>query len=225
METIRVLIADDHELVRMALRTLLEAEADLEVVGEAHDTESAIARTLSLEPDVLLLDLRMPGLGGIEVCRRVKSSIPDTAVLVITSFDDDEELFGALEAGANGYLMKDTRPDRVVHAVRSIYDGQTVFDSGIASRVLSGRDESAVQSANDVLAEPLSDREFEVLTLMARGHSNKDIARELWIGESTVKTHVSHILRKLGQSDRTRAVVTALRAGLVALGDEDSSVG
>ncbi len=220
MEMIRVLIADDHELVRMALRTLLEAETDLEVVGEAHDTESAISQALSLQPDVLLLDLRMPGLGGIEVCRRVKSAIPDTAVLVITSFDDDEELFGALEAGANGYLMKDTRPDRVVHAVRSVYDGQTVFDAGIASRILNGRDESAGTSANNVLAEPLSDRELEVLTLMARGHGNRDIARELWIGESTVKTHVSHILRKLGQSDRTRAVVTALRSGLVALEDE-----
>ena len=215
METIRVLIADDHELVRMALRTLLEAEGDLEVVGEADDTESAIEGTLSLRPDVLLLDLRMPGGGGIEVCRRVKEAAPEIAILVITSFDDDEELFGALDAGANGYLMKDTRADRVVHAVRSLYDGQAVFDASIAQRLISGRAESV--SANDLLSEPLSERELEVLTLMAHGRGNKEIARELWIGESTVKTHVSHILRKLGQSDRTRAVVAALRAGVVGL--------
>lgn len=213
MEAIRILIADDHELVRMALRTLLEAEGDLEVVGEAGDTDSAIAETLSLRPDVLLLDLRMPGKGGIEVCARVKEQAPEIAVLVITSFDDDEELFGALDAGANGYLMKDTRADRVVHAVRSLYDGQSVFDSSIAARLISGR--TGPVNANDLLSEPLSERELEVLSLMARGHGNKEIAHELWIGESTVKTHVSHILRKLGQSDRTRAVVAALRAGVV----------
>lgn len=214
-DSIRILIADDHELVRMALRTLLEAEGDLEVVAEASDTDGAIAQTLALLPDVLLLDLRMPGAGGIEVCRRVKQQAPDISVLVITSFDDDEELFGALDAGANGYLMKDTRPDRVVHAVRSLYCGQAVFDTSIASRVISGRGDDS--TANERLAEPLSERELEVLGLMARGHGNKEIARELWIGESTVKTHVSHILRKLGQTDRTRAVITALRAGVVEL--------
>lgn len=218
MDGIRVVIADDHELVRMALRTLLEAEDDLEVLGEAATTDDAISEAVSLKPDVLLLDLRMPGLGGIEVCRRVKEQAPETAVLVITSFDDDEELFGALEAGANGYLMKDTRPDRVVHAIRSVYDGQIVFDPSIASRVIGGRGQAGV-AANEQLAEPLSERELEVLTLMARGQGNKDIARELWLGESTVKTHVSHILRKLGQSDRTRAVITALRAGVVRLDD------
>lgn len=217
MDVIRVVIADDHELVRLALRTLLEAEPDLKVVGEASDTASAISESLSLAPDVLLLDLRMPGLGGIEVCRRVKEKMPELAVLVITSFDDDAELFGALEAGANGYLMKDTRPDRVVNAVRALYDGQAVFDATVAARIVSGRTETSV--ANEGLAEPLSERELEVLALMARGHGNKDIARELWIGESTVKTHVTHILRKLGQTDRTRAVVTALRAGLVTLED------
>lgn len=220
MDTIDVLIADDHGLVRMALRTLLEAEPDLHVVGEAADTESAIESTLALRPDVLLLDLRMPGGGGIDVCRRVRKDAPETGVLVITSFDDDEQLFGALDAGANGYLMKDTRPDRIVHAIRSIFDGQSVFDAGIASRVIGGR--SSAADANALLEEPLSEREMEVLALMARGHGNKEIARELWIGESTVKTHVTHILRKLGQGDRTGAVITALRAGVVKLEPSDT---
>lgn len=218
METIRVFIADDHELVRMALRTLLEGEPDFAVVGEAATTNDAIDDVLRLVPDVLVLDMRMPGGGGVEVCRRVKSIAPHVGVLVVTSFDDDEELFGALEAGANGYLMKDSRPDRIVTAVRAIHDGQAVFDAGIASRMVAGksRDHSAL------LVEPLSERELEVLTLMSKGHANKDIARELWIGESTVKTHVSHVLRKLGANDRTTAVLTALRSGLVHLDAGDS---
>lgn len=216
MEKIRVLIADDHELVRIALKTLVDAEPDLEVVGEAGTTSDAVSSAIELKPHVLVLDMRMPGGGGVEVCRRVKSELPDTAVLVVTSFDDDEELFGALEAGANGYLMKDTRPDRIVTAVRALHDGQCVFDAGIASRMVAGRVRgSGVSGA----AEPLSERELEVLSLMAQGHSNKDIARELWLGESTVKTHVSHVLRKLGASDRTSAVLMALRAGLVRLED------
>lgn len=222
MERIRVFIADDHELVRMALRTLLEAEPDLEVVGEAASTDEAIDGTFRTAPDVLLLDMRMPGRGGLDVCRRVKAVTPSVAVLVVTSFDDDDELFGALESGANGYLMKDTRPDRIVTAIRALRDGQYVFDAGIASRIVAGR-VSDVNDARRLLAEPLSERELEVLSLMARGYSNKDIARELWIGESTVKTHVSHVLRKVGAGDRTSAVLSALRSGLVRLEDEESS--
>jgi DNA-binding NarL/FixJ family response regulator len=213
-EIISVFIADDHQLVRMALRTLLEGESDIQVVGEAAATDAAIEGALRLRPDVLVLDMRMPGGGGTEVCRRVKSVAPEIAVLVLTSFDDDEELFGALEAGAGGYLMKDTRPERVVIAVRALHDGQCVFDAGIASRMVAGRTHHAD------LSDQLSERELDVLGLMARGHSNKDIARELWLGESTVKTHVSHVLRKLGASDRTSAVLAALRAGLVRLEDD-----
>jgi len=215
MSAVRVLIADDHELVRMALRTLLDGEDDLEVVGEAGDTETAIRKALALRPDVLLLDLRMPGGGGVAVCSRVKATAPEVGVLVITSFDDDDEVFGVLEAGANGYLMKDTRAGRVAEAVRSVAAGQAVFDAAIASRVVSGRSNGT--DANELLADPLSDREIEVLELMTRGLSNRDIGRELWISEPTVKTHVSHILRKLGQNDRTQAVVTALRMGIVGL--------
>jgi DNA-binding NarL/FixJ family response regulator len=215
MRSTRVFIADDHELVRMALRTLLDGEPDLEVVGEAADTESAVTGVVETTPDVLLLDLRMPGGGGIEVCRRVKQLIPGTQVLVITSFDDDEEVFGVLDAGASGYIMKDTRPDRVAHAIRSVMEGQAVFDASVATRIISGRQNGI--NGNAILADPLSERELEVLELMAKGHSNKEIGRELWIGETTVKTHVSHILRKLGQGDRTQAVLAALKAGIVRL--------
>lgn len=215
-DQIRVFIADDHELVRYALRTLLDDEPDIEVVGESEDGEGAVEAARGDSLDVVLLDLRMPGIGGVEACRRISEEAPDTRVLVLTSFDDDEEIFGVLAVGAAGYILKDTRPDRVVQAVRSVSQGQAVFDSKVASRIISGQ-----RTEEDVVAEGyrdlLSDREFEVLRLMAKGLSNKEIGRALWIGETTVKTHVSHILRKLGQADRTQAVLTAVKAGLVSL--------
>ena len=213
MSTVRVLIADDHELVRYALRTMLDSEADIEVVGEASNGDEALASCLELKPDVLVLDMRMPGDGGVEVCRKIRQECPDTTVLVLTSFDEDEELFGVLSAGACGYLLKDTRPERIVHAIRAVADGQAVFDSAVASRIITGRPQP-----NDSLADPLSEREMEVLQLMAKGMSNKEIGRSLWIGETTVKTHVSHILQKLGQADRTQAVLAAVKAGIVRLG-------
>lgn len=211
-DRIRVFVADDHELVRYALRTMLEAEGDIDVVGEGFDCDTALKGCLSSRPDVMVLDLRMPGIGGVEVCRRVCEECPDTAVLVLTSFDEDEELFGVLSAGACGYLLKDTRPERIVHAIRAVADGQAVFDSSVANRIITGR-----PAPEGELTEPLSEREKEVLGLMAKGQSNKEIGRSLWIGETTVKTHVSHILRKLGQSDRTQAVLAAVRSGLVEL--------
>lgn len=213
MSHIRVMIADDHELVRYALRTMLDAEDDIEVVGEASSGSEVQESCSALAPDVLVLDMRMPGDGGVEVCRRVREACPETRVLVLTSFDEDEELFGVLSAGACGYLLKDTRPERIVHAIRAVADGQAVFDSAVANRIITGRPQ-----ANDDLAEPLSEREMEVLQLMAKGMSNKEIGRSLWIGETTVKTHVSHILHKLGQADRTQAVLAAVKAGLVRLG-------
>jgi len=216
MKKIKVFIADDHELVRMGLRTLLDGETDIEVVGEAWDTDSAVDGATAARPDVVLLDMRMPGAGGVDACKRIKEAVPETAVLVITSFDEDDEVFGVMEAGANGYLMKDSRPERVANAVRAVYDGQAVFDAGVAMRIISGRQNGS--NGNAQLAEPLSERELEVLELMAQGLSNKEIGRTLWIGETTVKTHVSHILRKLQQNDRTQAVLAALKAGIVKLG-------
>lgn len=212
MGAIRVFVADDHELVRYALRTMLESETDIDVVGEANDCESAVTGCIETHPDVLVLDLRMPGAGGVDVCRRVCAECDGAAVLVLTSFEEDEELFGVLAAGACGYLLKDTRPERIVHAIRAIADGQAVFDSAVANRIITGRPDNGPE-----LEEPLSEREMDVLELMAKGQSNKEIGRSLWIGETTVKTHVSHILHKLGQSDRTQAVLTAIKRGIIDL--------
>lgn len=213
MQQIRVYIADDHELVRYALRTLLEGEPDMLVVGEAENGDQAVAGCVETKPDVVVLDLRMPGEGGVDVCQHITESCPDTAVLVLTSFDEDDEVFGVLSAGACGYLLKDTRPERVVHAIRSVADGQSVFDATVANRIISGRTQAGGRGNGDVLSE----RELEVLQLMAKGLSNKEIGHSLWIGETTVKTHVSHILKKLGQSDRTGAVLAGVKTGLVRL--------
>lgn len=215
MEQIRVFIADDHELVRYALRTVLEDEGDIEVIGEAGDSDSAVSGCKESTPDVLVLDMRMPGEGGVGVCRKVRELCPETAVLILTSFDGDEELFGALSAGAKGYLLKDTRPERIVHAIRLVADGEAVFDNAVATRIINRPSGSAT---GETSADHLSEREMEVLQLMAKGMSNKDIGHMLWIGETTVKTHVSHILRKLQAADRTQAVLTAVKAGLVRLG-------
>ena len=218
MSNVRIFIADDHELVRYALRNLLEGEEDFEVIGEAEDGEAAIQGCLDLRPDVLLLDLRMPGMGGVDVCRELSDKECDTRVLVLTSFDDDEEVFGVLAVGASGYILKDTRPESVVQAVRSVADGKSVFDAKIADRVIAGPSNAEEEVPPE--RELLSDREMEVLRLMAKGMSNKEIGRALWIGETTVKTHVSHILRKLGQNDRMQAVLAAVKAGLVNLGTD-----
>ncbi len=210
---IKVFIADDHELVRYALRNLLEGEPYFEVVGEASDCSTIVDGVMEAEPDVLLLDMRMPGGGGVEVCQHVMTKRPETRVLVLTSFDEDDEVFGVLAAGAAGYILKDTRPDAVVQAVRAVADGQSVFDSSVATRVIAGQGDNGDRSG----FETLSQREDDVLKLMARGLSNKEIGRALWIGETTVKTHVSHILRKLRASDRTQAVLNAVKVGLVDL--------
>lgn len=212
-DQIRVFVADDHELVRYALRTVLESEPDIAVVGEGAECEEAISGCVESCPDVLVLDMRMPGGGGVAVCRAVKETCPDTAVLILTSFDEDEELFGALSAGASGYLLKDTRPERIVQAIRLVADGEAVFDNAVLARIVSQRGNGAA-SAEGLLSE----REMEVLQLMAKGMSNKEIGKELWIGETTVKTHVSHILRKLDQSDRTQAVLQAVKSGFIRLG-------
>jgi DNA-binding NarL/FixJ family response regulator len=211
----RVLIADDHELVRLGLRGVLE-EAGMEVVGEACDGQVAVERALALQPDVLLLDLRMPVLDGLEVCRRVHAEAPGVRIIVLTSFAEDEDIFGAISAGAAGYVMKDIAPELLVGTVRGVADGQTVLDPVIAQRVI---DRGNGRTTTD--AEALSPRETDVLALMAEGLTNRQIATRLWISEATVKSHVSHILAKFGSADRTQAIVFAMRAGLVRppLGD------
>jgi DNA-binding NarL/FixJ family response regulator len=212
-----VFIADDHELLRWALRTLLEAEADMFVVGEAGDGDAAVSGCSESNPGVVLLDLHMPGLGGIEVLRDIRACCPDASVLVLTDSESEEEALAVTSAGACGYILKNTRPERIVHAVRSVADGQSVFDTAVANRIVSGRGRRAEGTGSS--SESLSEREMEVLHLMAKGLTNKQIGRALWIGETTVKTHVGHILRKLDQADRTQAVLAAVKGGIVQLED------
>jgi DNA-binding NarL/FixJ family response regulator len=208
----RVLLADDHELVRVALRAVLE-EAGIEVIGEAGGGLEAIALCQALRPEVLVLDMRMPDLNGVEVCKRMVELAPEIRIVVLSSFADDEDVFGALSAGAASYIMKDVAPDALVAAIRGVASGQTVLDSAVAQRVFDG----GARPVQPLEAGTLSPREREVLDLMAQGLTNRQIAARLWISDPTVKTHVSHILAKLGQPDRTQAIVHAMSKGLVAI--------
>ncbi len=209
-QAMRVLLADDHELVRVALRAVLE-EAGIDVVGEAAGGVEAIELAESLAPDVLVLDMRMPDMSGVEVCRHLSGTAPDLRIVVLSSFSDDEDVFGALSAGAASYMMKDVAPEALVAAIRGVASGQTVLDGGVAQRVLDGP-RHAVETPRGTL----SPREHEVLELMAQGLTNREIAARLWISDPTVKTHVSHVLAKLGQPDRTQAIIHAMAKGLVS---------
>jgi DNA-binding NarL/FixJ family response regulator len=206
----RVVLADDHELVRVALRAVLE-EAGIDVIGDATGGVEAVALVDELRPDVLLLDMRMPDMSGVQVCQKLRVLAPEVRVIVLSSFADDDDVFGALSAGAASYIMKDVAPDALVAAIRGVASGQTVLDSGVAQRVLDG-----AHSVADPESDALSPREHEVLELMAQGLTNRQIAARLWISDPTVKTHVGHILAKLGQSDRTRAILHAMSHGIVA---------
>jgi DNA-binding NarL/FixJ family response regulator len=207
---IRVVLADDHAVVRQGLRTFLDLQDDIEVVAEAADGQQAVGAALRTDPDVVLLDLVMPGLDGVGVLARLRERDARARVIVLTSFGDDDKLFAALRAGAAGYLLKDVEPSDLVRAIRSAHAGQSPLSPAIATRVVE-------EVAHGGAAAPgeLTPRELDVLTLIARGRSNKVIARELGVAEKTVKTHVSHILGKLGLTDRTQAALYAVREGLV----------
>lgn len=213
MDEIRIIIADDHQLVRNGLRTFIELQEGIEIVGEAADGLEAIKLTRDLCPDALLLDLRMPGADGITVCKEVKEIDPDIKVIVLTTFSETEEIVKALEAGASSYILKDISPERLVGAIKAVVKGKKVFHPAVASKIA---DRLVVSNRRSQQVLPaLSPRELEILELLAKGFKNKEIANELWISESTVKTHVSHILQKLNQEDRTKAIVFALQQGLV----------
>ena len=217
-EAIRVLVVDDHAVVREGLRTFLQLQDGIEVVGEAADGEQAVARATELEPDVILMDLVMPQLDGIDAMRELRRRSSASRVIVLTSFLDDERLMPALEAGAAGYLLKDVEPAELARAVRSACAGEALIDPTVASRLLntlSGDRGGArnSRSTNDSI-ETLTRREREVLELIALGHSNKRIALELGVAEKTVKTHVGHMLAKLGVADRTQAALLAVQHGL-----------
>jgi NarL family two-component system response regulator LiaR len=212
--TIRVLIADDHAVVRQGLRTFLELQDEIEVVGEAADGFEAVELVQRTEPDVALLDLVMPRLGGLEAIRRIREVAPATRVLVLTSFADDDTVLPAVRAGAAGYLLKDVQPPELVGAIRTVHAGEALLAPAVATMLV----EQLAAEDGDGAAERddhLTPREREVLALLARGRANKVIARDLGVSERTVKTHVSNILAKLNLTDRTQAAVYAVRHGIV----------
>jgi len=214
--TIRVGIADDQEMVRTGFRMILAGETDLNVVGDARDGQEAVALALRDRPDVMLMDIRMPILDGIEATRRIRdhSGCP-TRVVILTTFDEDDYLYDALAAGASGFLLKDAPADDLVQAVRVVAAGEAMLAPAVTRRVID-RAGSRQRGPDDVAAvERLTDREREVLCLMAEGLSNAEIAGTLVLGEATVKTHVARILQKLPARDRVQAVITAFRSGIV----------
>jgi NarL family two-component system response regulator LiaR len=219
---IRVLLVDDHAVVRKGLRALLEHESRVEVVGEAEDGEQALRATERLRPDVILMDLEMPAVGGIEATRRVTSAHPELKVVVLTSHASEEDVFPALKAGAIGYLLKHSAPEEVLQAIQEAYFGETVLHPAIARMVLQELHRPAHSEAAET-TDPLSDRELDVLRLIARGMSNHDIAGTLVVGEATVRSPVSSILRKLQLASRTQAAVYALRERLVMLDEANTS--
>jgi NarL family two-component system response regulator LiaR len=219
---IRVLLVDDHAVVRKGLRALLEHESRVEVVGEAEDGEQALRATERLRPDVILMDLEMPVVGGIEATRRVTSAHPELKVVVLTSHASEEDVFPALKAGAIGYLLKHSAPEEVLQAIQEAYFGETVLHPAIARMVLQELHRPAHSEAAET-TDPLSDRELDVLRLIARGMSNHDIAGTLVVGEATVRSPVSSILRKLQLASRTQAAVYALRERLVMLDEANTS--
>jgi DNA-binding NarL/FixJ family response regulator len=210
-ERIRVLVVDDHAVVRQGLRSLLELQDGIEVVGDAADGSEGVEAAARLRPDVVLIDLVMPALDGVSAMRLLRDRVPETRVIVLTSFLDDDKLLPALRAGAAGYLLKNAEPQEVVRAVRAAHAGQTILDPVVAARLV---ETLAADDHGDPI-DRLTPREREVLVLIGRGFANKRIALELGLAEKTVKAHVGHVLAKLGVSDRTQAAIAAVRAGLV----------
>jgi DNA-binding NarL/FixJ family response regulator len=205
---IRVLLVDDHPVVREGIRGMLAAEADLAVVGEAASGPEAVVRAVELEPDVVLMDLRMPGGDGVEATERIRAERPGVHVLVLTTYDTDDDILRAVEAGATGYLLKDTPRAELAEAVRTAARGETVLTGRLAGKLLTGMRQRSEPAA-------LSPRETQVLRLASEGHTNAAIGRALHISTTTVKTHLMRVYDKLGVSDRTAAVSQAIRRGLL----------
>lgn len=206
---IRVLLVDDHQVVRRGLRTFLEVQGDIEVVGEAGDGEEGVARAQELRPDVILMDVKMPGVDGIEALRLLRDAENPARVLIVTSFTEQRTVVPALRAGAAGYVYKDVDPVALADAIRSVHAGHVLLQPEVAGALLSQEQGGGGQSRNT-----LTEREREVLTLIADGRSNREIARALVLSEKTVKTHVSNILMKLDLADRTQAALWAVRNGI-----------
>ena len=209
----KVIICDDQAIVRDGLEMLLKLEPDIDVVGTAEDGATAVEMVAKKTPDLVLMDLKMPIMNGVEATRQIRTKYPEVKVLVLTTYDDDEWVFDAIQAGASGYLLKDTPRNEVVKAIRGTVTGKTYVDPSVAGKVLRQASSHQTQPAT-LITSKLTDREIEVLRLLAKGLSNADISDRLFLSEGTVRNHVSAIMAKLGVSDRTQAAVIAIQHGL-----------
>jgi NarL family two-component system response regulator LiaR len=214
--SIRVLVVDDHTIIRKGLRAVLELVPDIDLVGEAENGKQAILKDQELVPDVILMDLMMPEMDGIECIKQVKSRRPEARILVLTNFAGEDMIFPAIKAGAMGYHLKDSSPETLIDAIRQVHRGVASLHPSIAKKVL---EEFHNAEKRPLIEEPLTQRELEVLKLIAQGHENREIASQLVISEATVRTHVSNILGKLHLASRTQAALYALREGLATLGE------
>lgn len=214
---IRVLLVDDQRLMRDGLRTLIELETDLDVAGEAEDGLQAQTAYRDLGPDIVLMDVRMPNMNGVEATRRIKADWPEANILILTTFDDDEYIFEGLRAGASGYLLKDVSGKELAEAIRTVANGGTLIAPSVARKVVSefARLKPATEKSAETLPEPLSEREIEILQVLAQGHTNKEIADHLYLAEGTVKNYVTSILQKIGARDRTQAAIRARELGIL----------
>ncbi|HEY6751497.1 MAG TPA: response regulator transcription factor [Rubrobacteraceae bacterium] len=207
--SVRILVTDDHPVVRAGLSGMLSGEPDFEVVGEAQNGKEAVAFVGERKPDVVLMDLRMPEMDGVTAIQHIKSNYPDVHILVLTTYESDADILRAIETGATGYLLKDTPREELFGAIRMVAQGQSPLAPGVAARLM--------QRVRNPEEEGLSTREIEVLELVAHGTSNKEIAKQLWVSETTVKSHMLHIFDKLSVTDRTAAVTEALKRGIIRL--------
>ena len=217
MEKIKVLLAEDHIVVREGIRELIQGEDDMEVVGEAGDGAEAIELVSQVEPDVVLMDIAMPKLNGIEATRRIKESHPSVSILILTAYDSEEFIFALVEAGAAGYLLKNVQGREVLNSIRAVYDGESVLHPAIADKIFSRLQSEGAKPARPERKTILSQRELEVLKLSMEGLSNKEVARELSLGIRTVQTHWRNIFNKLGVSSRTEAIISGLNKGWITL--------
>jgi len=217
MEAIKILIVDDHAVVRDGLVTMLGRQTDFAVIGEAVNGLEAVEKARELKPDVILMDLRMPELDGVGAMNQIREQNPDVKFIVLTTYDTDEYIFDAIDAGAKGYLLKDASREDLFRSVRAVHREESLIEPGVAAKVLDRLAQMSRQAARGGGPQVLSEREMEVLRLMAAGAANKNIASELAISESTVKTHVTNIFQKLEVNHRTEAVTQALQRGIIKL--------